>query len=152
VLLVLVNAATAGAQGGTCKRLEGFLEETLVSGPACTSAVGLCTVAKMFGHLKGEAKFTATAFIPTSDTPATGVVFVTGDTTIVDAKFEDRRGTLTVKNAAAFNTISGDLVDNQTIIAGTDGFAGATGSLRISGTFLADEGGTSKIDGTLCLP
>ena len=133
--------------------MEGYLEETLVPPPTCTSPVGLCTVARMFGHLKGEARFTASGFIPSADTPTTAVIFVIGDTVVADAKLEDNRGTLLVKNAAAYRTVeNGDLVDNQTIIGGTGDFVGASGSLRISGNFLAETGGVSRFEGTVCVP
>jgi hypothetical protein len=106
----------------------------------------------MFGHLKGTAHFTASAIIQSADTPATGVVFVTGDTTVVDAKLGGKRGALTIKNAAAFRTVGeGDLSDTQVIIGGADDFAGATGSLRISGNFVGDSG-TASFEGTVCLP
>lgn len=136
-----------------CKRVEGHLEETLVLPPDCTSPVGLCTVAQLFGNLKGEARFTASAIIPTADTPTTSVVFVTGDTLVVDAKLEGKQGTLLIKDAAAFRTAGeGDLVDVQTIIAGTGDLAGATGTLRIRGNFTAATGGSSSFEGTICVP
>jgi hypothetical protein len=151
VLALSAPSRTLAGADVTCKKVEGFLEEKLVTA-GCTSPVGLCTVARMFGHLKGEARFTAAAITPSADTPATSVVFVTGDTLVVDAEMESKRGTLTIKNAAAFRTTGvGDLADNQTIIAGTDDFAGATGSLRISGNFVGDSG-TSKFEGNVCVP
>jgi len=153
-VVALCGTVDLFAQGApTCKRVEGYLEETLVPPPTCTSPVGLCTVARMFGHLKGRARFTATDFIPSADSPTTAVIFVIGDTIVADAKFEDKRGTLIVKNAAAYRTVgNGDLVDNQTIVGGTDDFAGASGSLRLSGHFLAETGGVSRFEGTVCVP
>ena len=146
-----VDVFTQNAPG--CQRVEGFLEETLVPPPTCTSPVGLCTIARMFGDLKGQARFSATAFIPSADTPTTTVIFVTGDTVVADAKLANNRGTLFVKNAAAYRTSgNGDLVDNQTIVGGTDDFAGASGSLRISGHFLAETGGVSRFEGIVCVP
>jgi hypothetical protein len=143
----------SGADASECKQVRGHLEETLVTGAACTSPVGLCTVARMLGAIKGEALFTAAAIIESADTPTTGVVFVIGDTIIVDAKLAGHRGTLTVKNAAAFRTVGdGDLVDVQTVTGGTDDFVGTTGSLRISGTFLAATGGSFTYEGVVCLP
>ena len=145
-----VGLSTANAI--ECKSVRGHLEETLVGSPECTSPVNLCTVAQMFGHLKGQAHFTASAIISSADTPTTGVVFVTGDTIIVDARLGAKRGTLTIKNAAAFRTVGeGDLSDTQVIIGGTDDFSGATGSLRISGNFAGDSG-SSDFEGTVCLP
>lgn len=153
--LWITSAAAAGlpaAHASECQRVRGHLEETLLPPPDCTSPVGLCTVAQMFGNLRGEARFTASAIIPSADTPTTGVVFVTGDSVIVDARLGARRGTLTIKNAAAFRTVGeGDLSDTQVIIGGTGEFAGATGSLRISGTFVGSSG-SSGFEGAVCFP
>jgi hypothetical protein len=107
----------------------------------------------MFGKLKGEARFVASMITLSVDTPVTGVVFVTGDTLLVDAKLGTKRGTLNIKNAAAYRTVGeGDLSDTQTIVGGTGDFAGATGTLRITGTFLAGTGGSSSFEGTVCVP
>ena len=153
--LLTLSAMTAGlspANATECKPVQGHLEETLLPPPDCTSPVSLCTIAQMFGHLKGEAHFTASAIIASADTPTTGVVFVTGDSLIVDAKLGAKQGTLTIKNAAAFRTVGeGDLSDTQVILGGTGEFVGATGSLRISGTFVG-ESGTASFEGTVCLP
>jgi hypothetical protein len=152
ICLPAITLGFSVANAADCKSVRGTLEETQVTGPACTSPVGLCTVAQMFGHLKGQARFTATAITPSADTPTTGVVFVTGDTTVQDARLGGKRGTLAVKNAAAFRTIGeGDLSDTQVIIGGTGDFIGATGSLRISGTFV-NGSGTSSYEGTVCVP
>jgi hypothetical protein len=150
--LLGMSGGISTANAADCKAVRGTLEETQVTGPACTSPVGLCTVAQMFGHLKGQARFTATAIIPSVDTPTTGVVFVIGDTTVQDARLGGKRGTLAIKNAAAFRTVGeGDLSDTQVIVAGTGDFIGATGSLRISGTFV-NGSGTSSYEGTVCVP
>src|SRR5262245_37703246 len=147
-----LGAGAASADAADCKVVRGHFTETLVTGPACTSPVGLCTVAQMRGSLQGAAHFTASAIIPSADTPITSVVFVTGDTVIEGAKVAGRRGTLVVKNAAAFRTTgTGDLADVQTIIAGTEDLAGATGSLRISGDFIGTSG-SATYQGVICLP
>lgn len=144
------GAASAGAE--ECKVVRGHFKETLVTGPACTSPVGLCTVAQMRGALQGAAHFTASAIIASADTPTTSVVFVIGDTVIEGAQVAGHGGTLIVKNAAAFRTTgAGDLADVQTIIGGTEDLAGATGSLRISGNFIETEG-SATYRGVICLP
>lgn len=133
-----------------CKRVTGYLEESLVA-TGCLSPVGLCTVAIMKGSMRGEARYTAASIMPSADTAATTVVFVIGDSTVVNVSIEGKRGTLTIKNAAAYRTTgNGDLVDIQTITGGTGDFAGATGSIRVSGNFLAANGGKAEYDGTVC--
>ncbi|HEU0202952.1 MAG TPA: hypothetical protein VFR86_21300, partial [Burkholderiaceae bacterium] len=102
-LAAAVTMTTADA--AQCKFVRGTLEETAVTGPGCTSPVGLCTVARMFGSLKGEARFTATDIISSADTPTTGVVFVIGDSTVVEAVLGKKLGTLAIKNAAAYRTV-----------------------------------------------
>jgi hypothetical protein len=153
LILVLCFVVETSADAKTCRRVEGFLEESLVTS-GCASPVGLCTVAQMFGHLKGQIDFVASEIIATADTPTTGVVFVTGDSVITSARFEDRQGTLTLKDAASYQTIgSGNLVDIQTVVGGTDDLAGATGLLRISGNFSPTTGtGTSNFEGQICVP
>ena len=152
LLLLTTSSAASAADEPGCQRVQGFLEETLVT-TGCLSPVGLCTVARVFGTLKGEARFTASNIAPSVDTPTTGVVFVSGDTTLVNAQLGDKRGTLVIKDAAAYQTVDdGNLVDIQTIVAGTGNFAGATGTLRISGHFLPDGGGSSSFEGTVCVP
>ena len=153
-LLTVLGTSTgfSTANAVECKSVRGFLEETQLTGPGCTSPVGLCTVAQMFGQLKGQAHFSATEFIQSADTPTTGVIFVIGDTTVVNARLGSKRGTLAIKNAAAFRTVGdGDLSDTQVIIGGTGDFIGASGSLRISGTFVAGSG-TASFEGTVCVP
>jgi len=150
--IALLGASAAPSEAAECKAVRGHFEETLVTGPTCTSPVGLCTVAQMLGALQGTAHFTASAIIPSADTPTTSVVFVIGDTLIEGAKVAGQRGTLIVKNAAAFRTTDdGDLADVQTITGGTDDLSGATGSLRISGNFVGTSG-SATYQGVVCLP
>jgi hypothetical protein len=140
------------ASAAECKAVRGHQEEVQVAGPECASPVGLCTIARLFGALKGDARFSATTISSSIDTPLTGVVFVTGDTVLEGAALGGRQGTLLIKNAAAFRTTDdGDLSDTQVILGGSGDFVGATGSLRISGTFVAGSGSASY-EGTVCVP
>ena len=59
-----------------------------------------------------------------ADTGTTGIVFIVGNSLVGDAKFENKRGALTIKNSAAYRTVGeDDLVYVQTITDGTGDFA-----------------------------
>jgi hypothetical protein len=132
-------------------QVRGHLDEVPLE--PCASPVNLCTVARMNGSIHGDASFTAATITSSADTVVTGVVFVTGDTVIVDAKVAGHVGTIAIKNAAAFRTIGDNaLADVQTIIGGTGDFTDATGSFRISGDFVPGVGGSSTYEGTVCFP
>jgi len=154
-LVVAIAAVVASnAMAADCKVVRGHYDETAVPTPPCASPLGLCTAAQLSGPVKGNAFFTASAIIPTADTPTTGVVFVTGDTTVSNAQFGNRQGTLFIKNAAAFRSIGdGDLTDTQVIVGGTGDFTGTTGSLRVVGTFDGLTGtGSMTFEGSICFP
>jgi hypothetical protein len=63
-----------------------------------------------------------------------GLCTVAGDTTLQDARLGGKRGTLAIKNAAAFRTVGDGALSDTQVIAGTGDFIGATGSLRNSGS------------------
>lgn len=135
-----------------CIAVKGHYDEFPVTGPDCLSPIGLCTVAVLSGEVKGDARYTATMLTPTPDTPATGVVIITGDTVVSNVKLQNRRGTINIKNAAAVrSTGAGDVVDLQVITGGTGDFTGATGALRVTGSLVGTEG-SSTFDGSVCLP
>jgi len=139
----------AGADALDCKPVRGHLDEVPLE--ACASPVGLCTVARMSGSIHGDAIFTAATITVSANVALTGVVFVTGDTVVEDAKLAGHRGTVAIQNDASFRT-TGDnaLADVQTIVGGSGDFAGATGSLRISGDFVPGVGGSSTYEGEVC--
>ena len=59
VAVVFIASGTIGltaAHATECRPVRGNLEETPVAG-GCTSPVGVCTVAQMFGTIRGEAQF-----------------------------------------------------------------------------------------------
>ena len=151
-VLAIVAGAASIAHAAACRPVQGFLVETPLPASSCGSPVGLCTVGQIFGAVKGEALFTASAVIPSLDTAVTGVVFVVGDTVINNVQLGNYRGTVVTKNAAAFRVGGGDIVDIQTVLGGTGDFAGVTGSLQVHGTFDPDTGGTSTFEGVVCIP
>jgi hypothetical protein len=72
VLLPLVLAASGADAAAACKKVSGKLTLTPVTGPACTSAVGVCAAVTFRGDLAGSGSFTGTSLVPTLDTPTTG--------------------------------------------------------------------------------
>jgi hypothetical protein len=132
-----------------CMSVRGAFEETLTSG--CGSPVGLCTNVQMYGSVKGTGVFAATSVTPTVDTATTGVVFITGNSTL-NVRMGTRSGTIMVKNAASFHAVGdGEIADILVIAAGQGGFAGATGTIRAVGN-LTGGTGFSTYEGTVCLP
>jgi hypothetical protein len=144
-VVVMSSGATAASD---CHKVSGKFTLTAVSGPACASPVGVCATAEFSGGLKGTSVFTGTSIVPTADTATTGVVLLTGDTTI-----QARDGALSSKDAVTLRTTgAGEFAEVDTIIGGTGGLAGATGVLTATGTFTAAGGGNGVYQGELCVP
>lgn len=147
LLLPLVLAAS-GAEAAACRRVEGSFTLTPVSGPACTSPVGICATGVYKGDIKATSVFTGTSVVPTADTPTTAVVLVTGDN-----QFTTRGGTLQTKDAIVLRTTgAGDFAEVDTIVGGTGQGAGASGVLRAQGRFTATAGGGGDYVGEVCTP
>jgi hypothetical protein len=132
--------------------VRGTIVSRLLTGPACTSPISLCTAGTIDGHpsLKGSFIFTAKTLTPTADTPETGVMHYTGDITIRTAQ-----GTVFIKDAGAINWTkggTGDVAAVSTIIRGPGILPGLKGRLRISGTFTPEAGGKSEYVGYLIFP
>ena len=83
----------------------------------------------------------------TADTPATGVVFVTGDTVITI-----NAGTLITKDAVLLATTrNGEFGELDTMVGGTRQWLGATGKFTATGTF-ANGIGAGVYSGEVCTP
>jgi hypothetical protein len=148
-VLSVVMFASSSSASPTCRSVDGRYREHDTSGAGCASPVGLCIAGDYQGDITGSFAGLATSITPTADTPASGVVLFTSDSSI-DARIGKRSGTLTIKNAGAFRTVGeGSIVDVQTIVGGTGDFAGASGALRAEGTFTAGAG-ESRYRGTVC--
>ena len=137
-----------GHAQSNCKPVNGHIVSELLTGPECTSPVGLCTGGSFIGGINGDFIFIATSLTPHQDSPVTGVVHYTGDITI-----RTRHGDIFIKDAGAFNSIpnsTGDVGSVSTITGGTERYAGASGRIRIAGTFTPEGGGDSDYQGEIC--
>lgn len=144
--LILVGGQAAATSG--CKKVEGKLTLQAVSGPACTSPIGICAIGSFKGDIMGNSEFTATSLTPTVDTPATGVIVLTGDNLI-----HTQEGDLMTKDAIVLSTVgAGDFAEVDTVIGGTGDWAGATGFIKAIGTFTAAAGGEGDYVGEVCTP
>jgi hypothetical protein len=74
--------------------------------------VGICANGQFSGAISGNSTFTGSSVIATADTPAIGVVLVTGHNTI-----DTRSGTLKTRDAIVLKTTGqGDFAEVDTII------------------------------------
>lgn len=146
VLAGILASGSAFASSG-CKKVNGKFTLQPVVGQDCTSQVGLCATGIFRGDLVGTSVFTGTSFVPTVDTPTTGVVLLTGDNLITTSD-----GTIQTKDAIVLSTSgAGEFAEVDTIVAATGEWAGATGKLTATGTFTA-AGGEGSYSGEVCLP
>ena len=142
-------AARAGQATAKCKQVRGHAISHTVSGSECASPIGLCAGGQLYGGIKGELSLVATSLAPTQDTPVTGVFVYTADDVI-----RTKTGDIYTKDAGALNLApnsTGDDISIATITGGTGDYAGATGSLRIYGTF-SETGGEFNYEGQICTP
>ena len=132
-LAVILLSSTANANS-LCRTLHGHLIDHALTGPACASTLGLCTQGTFSGGLRGAFIGIATSVIPTADTPATAVLFATGDV-VIHARIGDREGDLIVKDAGLFHT-SGkhEFSDLMSIMSGTRALSGISGVIQVNGT------------------
>lgn len=150
--LVLFAGPGAAVAQARCQAVRGVYDEHPVSAGDCDSPVGLCIAGTYRGVIKGPFEAQATTLVQTDDTPVTTVQLFTSTTTI-STSLRGRAGTLLIRNAGAFTANpDGSIVDLQTIVDGTGGLDGATGTIRAGGTFVFPTGGSSAYEGVVCLP
>lgn len=148
LLVAFVATGSAGAvvaSKGDCMKVSGKVTLGPVPPAECDSPLGLCGEGQVTGHLKGEVFFSATEYLMSADTPATGVVFVTGN-----AVFTTRCGTLTTKDAITRAIDgNGEYAEVNTVVGGTGCHAGATGRFVASGKTTAEEA-SGTYTGEIC--
>ncbi len=143
--LCLTAAGTAAADP-TCLNVHSRFS-LQVATEGCTSPIALCAVGEYRGSLRGNSEFTGTSFVPTVDTPETGVAVVTGDNVI-----HTPSGDLFTKDAIVLATDeSGEFAEVDEVVGGTGDFAGATGRLVGTGTFTGGAG-EGIVVGEICWP
>src|SRR5690242_3340065 len=91
--LSILLLSTTSSAGGPCRSVSGHYREHDASGPGCTSPVGLCIAGEYAGDIKGPFAGTATTISGSADTPVTGTLFFTSDSTIT-GRIGRRSGTL----------------------------------------------------------
>jgi hypothetical protein len=145
VVALAVGGATYGAQAlatVATQQLHGHLRsQARTSG--CTSPVGICTAGRLDGTINGDFVFTMSDH-PSSSTP--GVFFYNGEIVVSTS-----RGELRCSDAGVYSFAdpSGPNVELCTITSGTGEWAGATGSIRLHGTFTFAAGGDAHYDGDI---
>jgi hypothetical protein len=136
----MANAAQA------CKTVKGKLIVRPLTGPDCHSSVGLCSQGTIKGDIDGDFLFVATSLTATADTPTTSVLQFTGDSVI-----HTTDGDLMLKDSGAVSTeADGYTIDLAVITSGSGRLSGASGALRITGTFTPPTGGESNYAGQIC--
>jgi hypothetical protein len=133
--MITLTSGSGTATAGECQPVTGHISSQLLT-EGCTSPVGLCTIGRFRGDIRGEFVFTATSLNPTAnpDFAQTSIAFYTGDLLL-----QTRNGNLTLKDAGAFNIASdgnGDFASVQTIIGGTGNLVHTTGRIRTEGIFI----------------
>jgi hypothetical protein len=131
---------------GAHEDAEGKLTTEPVTGPGCTSPVGICFTGTLVGGLKGTLTGTGTSVIPTPDTPTTDVVLLTADVSI-----QTKVGDLVVKDATLLRPTSGEFSIIWTVTGGTGTYSGATGVIQVTGSFVPGGTGTATYAGGLSL-
>ncbi|MCL5994977.1 MAG: hypothetical protein M1546_02840 [Chloroflexi bacterium] len=150
VALVLSSAGAGAA--GKCRTVSGYFDLHPVTGPACTSSVGVCAEGAFRGDIRGDYASTFSSIVTTADTPTTSVILFTADTT-AHARVGSRAGDLIFKESGAYHTTGGDeFVELFSIVGGTGDFAGASGVLSSSGTYDPVTGGEAEYHGNICIP
>jgi hypothetical protein len=144
---VAIASQVASASGPSCRKVHARVFLQAEETPTCGSVIGLCASGELHGSLSGRSSFIGTSFAPTADTPSTDVVVLTGDNRI-----ETSGGVLLTKDAIVLRTTgNGEFGEIDQVVGGTGQWAGATGTLTGTGTFI-DGVGEALLVGEVCTP
>ena len=134
------------AEGETNMRIAGIIRSQLVTGPECTSPVGLCLRGTFYGSLNGPNEAVGFLFIPQPD----GVIF--GKSHVV---VHDRYGDLRCTSSSSFDIApdgnNNPFSDLCVITGGTGRYTGAQGWFHTFGNG-GPTGNAAEYRGTIRLP
>jgi len=149
LLASALGICAGAAMAQNCKDVTGHFTSQQVLPPSCTSPVGSCTAGQLIGGIQGSFTATATQLLVSADFATTGVLHFTGDIVVTT-----KDGNLVIKDAGTIDVASGEghVADVSKIISGTGSLTGATGFLRVQGTFTAAAGGDGDYRGRICTP
>jgi hypothetical protein len=145
-LLIAALFAPAATGDPVCRPINGHFEAAAVPPPDCQAP--LCTAGRVWGGLHGTYSFVLTNMLPTDPTTPT-IFFFTGRST-VDVKGGDQVfGT----DTGSIDVVAGGFASLVTFTGGTGDHAGATGQIRLRGTFDPAASATSgDYRGEICVP
>jgi hypothetical protein len=110
VLALTFALATPAVADPVCHAVHGRIE-IVANEPTCGSAIYLCANAYLHGTIQAYTDFIGTSSVPTVDTPATGVVVLTGDNV-----FHTNDGDFYTKDAIVLATTgAGEFAEIDTI-------------------------------------
>ena len=118
----------------------------------CTSPVALCTTGAVTGGGMANGVFIGTAMAFAQGAGLPNLVPATTLSFVADHKIDTPRGTIIMRGTGVFDTARGEYSEVDPISGGTGIFAGATGTLWLTGT--SPDGGTSfagPMTGRICL-
>ena len=139
--LAIALLASPAARAGECK----FINTTIVttfSFTSCESPFGICTEGTIdTGELTGTTWFTAQTIAPGDDPD---VLLYTGQLVITTES-----GTLTLNDNGLLNGATGQYLETQDVLGGTDLYSDATGTLRSQG-MATGTGFAGSLRGAVC--
>lgn len=132
-----------------CRHVRSRVTIVAAAENHCNSPISLCASTTFRGQLRGTSNFVGTQSLITDDTPVSGSIILTGTNTI-----QLRDGVLVTKDTIVLSTLpTGEFAEVDTIVPteSTGAYAGATGNLTATGTFINGVG-EGELEGVICLP
>lgn len=130
----------------TCRPVNGHFEASIVPPPDCQAP--LCTAGRVWGGLQAMYSFQVTSMQPTDPSTPT-IFFFTGKSTVNVRGGSQVFGT----DTGSIDLAAGGFASLITFTAGTGSHTGATGQIKLRGTFDPAAGTTSgDYTGVLCVP